>query len=425
MRSLISIIGCVLMALWLAGCSESDTTAGIEIGNPEITANNIRFTADFSVDYSEAKQISLAKSASADENVVIDTFRLTLTEVVSYCSYYSAVTVQLIRNNGLMLWPDEDDAGAVLPISFTEGEFVDEPFKNVNLRTDGLIKEIGVSFQVGMANKQNSIYGRIRKDDKEIPFVYEMSNIQLFELMYHYSQIDVQDSLMNLSVAFRVRRFVDGLDLTKAEVGENGVIRFSKTENTELWKSLNERFLPSFQALRYSYTDAAGKDDSAYVDDIWNELSGKINKNLVSNGNFSDRGNEWVFHTQFNGVADTAIIKENDSNVMRVHVTNGGDKSYSVQLLHENISIVEGATYKFIFTVWSDVETTITARLGNYNKSYETVGFQEHVQVKKSGQSFEVEFTAKVTEPFARLDLNLGKKEATFWIKDVQILRIK
>ena len=114
MRSLISIIGCVLMALWLAGCSESDTTAGIEIGNPEITANNIRLTADFSIDYSEAKQISLAKTASADEGVVIDTFRLTLTEVVSYCSFYSAVTVQLKPNNGLMLWPDEDDAGAVL-----------------------------------------------------------------------------------------------------------------------------------------------------------------------------------------------------------------------------------------------------------------------------------------------------------------------
>ena len=73
MRSLNSIIGCLLVALWFAGCSESDTTAGIEIGNPEI-AHNIGLTADFSIDYSDAKQISLAKEAAANEDVVIDTF---------------------------------------------------------------------------------------------------------------------------------------------------------------------------------------------------------------------------------------------------------------------------------------------------------------------------------------------------------------
>ena len=421
MRSLNSIIGCLLVALWFAGCSESDTTAGIEIGNPEI-AHNIGLTADFSIDYSDAKQISLAKEAAANEDVVIDTFRLTLTEVRSYCSFYAGMSVDL--ESGLVLWPYEDNPAAVLPISFTDGEFVKDAFENINLQTEGRLKEIGVSFEVNKKKGYNSIYGHIRKKDKKIPFVYELSDIQLFSLRYHYSQIDVQDSVVNLSVAFRVRRFVGGLDLTTATVGEDGIIHINKKENSDLWKSMNERFVPSFQALRYEYTNADGSSISDYVDDIWDEISAKKNKNLISNGSFKNGGEDWILHTQLNGAADTSIVQENKSSVMKVHVTKGGEYSYSVQLLHENVPVVAGATYKFVFTIWSNVKGTITARLGTYIR-YETNGFQEHVEVKTTGQSFEIEFSPEVTDPFARLDLNLGKSERTFWIKDVQLIRIK
>ena len=231
--------------------------------------------------------------------------------------------------------------------------------------------------------------------------------------------------MVNLSVAFRVHRFVDGLDLASAEVGEDGVIYINNTQNVELWESLNERFLPSFQALRFEYTDAMGKDYSDYVDDVWDKLSGKKNKNLVDNGNFKKGGEDWILHTQLNGAADTSVVKENGENVMQVHVTKGGGYSYSVQLLHENISVVAGATYKFVFTIWSDVEGIITARLGGYIYNDSTNGFQEHVNVTTTGQSYEKEFKAVRTDPFARLDLNLGKSERTIWIKDVQLIRIK
>ena len=422
MRSLSSIIGCVLVALWFVGCSESDSTAGIEIGNPEI-AQNIGLTADFSIDYSDAKPVSLAKAAAKDEKVVIDTFQLTLTEVRSFCSFYVGVSVN--QEDGLLLWPYEDDPAAVLPISFTDGEFVKDAFYNIDLKNDGFLKEIGVGFEVGKKKSVNSIYGRIRQNGKEIPFVYELNNFQVFKLLYNQSQIEVQDSAANLSVIFRVHRFVDGLDLASATVGEDGVIRFSKTENKDLWNSLNERFLPSFQAMRYSYTAADGKDYDGFVDDVWTAIAGQKNKNLISNGNFSEGGKNWIFHKQFNGAADTAIVKEKNSNVMKVHVTKGGNFSYSVQLLHENIPVIVGYTYKFVFTIWSDVEGEMTARLGNSIYNGETNGFQEHVKVSTSGKSFEIEFSPAETDPYARLDLNLGSRERTFWIKDVQLIRIK
>jgi hypothetical protein len=188
---------------------------------------------------------------------------------------------------------------------------------------------------------------------------------------------------------------------------------------------MNERFVPSFQALRYEYTNADGSSISDYVDDIWNEISAKKNKNLVSNGSFKESGEDWILHRQLNGAADTAIVKDDKSNAMRVHVTKGGEYSYSVQLLHENIPVVAGGTYKFILTVWSDVEGIITARLGGYIYNDSTNGFQEHVNVTTTGQSYQKEFKAVRTDPFARLDLNLGKSERTIWIKDVQLIRIK
>jgi len=421
MRSFGSIVGCVLVALWLVGCSGSESTSGIEIGNPEV--RNLAFSADFSIDYSEAKPIVLAKDASVDDEVVIDTFRLTLMDVKSYCSFYVGVSVDLER--GLVLWPYEDDSSATLPISFTDGDLVEEAFKDINLRTEGRLKEIGVAFQVKMNEKPNFIHGRIRKDGKEIPFAYDMSNIQLFELRYHYSQIDVRDSVVNLSVAFRVHRFVDGLDLASAKVSEDGVIYFSKTENEKLWQSLNERFLLSFQALRYEALHADGRDYNGYVDDTWDDLVGEKNRNLITNGDFAGPNQDWILLTQLNGVADTAIIKNKSSNTMRVHVTRGGEFSYSVQLLHENIPVVAEATYKFVFTAWSDVEGVVTARLGGYIYNDSTNGFQEHVNITTTGQSYEKEFKALRTDPFARLDLNLGKSERTIWIKDVQLIRIK
>lgn len=422
MRFLGSLIACLLVVLLYVGCSDSDSTAGIEIGNPEIASRNIGLTADFSIDYSDAKQIVLAKSASDDENVVIDTFRLTLTEVRSYCSFYVGVSV--LPEVGLELWPYADNRAAVLPISFTDGEVVEDAFANINLQAEGRLKEIGVSFQIERKKNYNAIYGRVRVNDEYVPFVYELSRFQLFSLKYHYSQIDVHDSMVNLSVAFRVHRFVDGLDLSSAEVNEDGVIRISKDSNEEIWEKMNDRFVPSFQALRYEYTNDDGKTVKDYVDDVLDDLNNVFYENVVTNGDFKKGDEDWIFLTQLNGAADMEIVKEEKSKVAKIHVTNGGDSLHSVQLLHENISVAKGAKYKFIFTIWSDVDTKMVARLGSYI-TYETIGFEDTLKVGKTGRSYEIEFTGEVTEPFGRLDLNLGAKEATFWIKDVQVFRIK
>ena len=415
-----SIAGLVLAMMVFVGCSNdkaSDTVAGIEIGNPALA-----LTADFSVDYSEVEQGSLKKSVEKDEPVLLDSFSMNLSEVRSFSSYYTAVSIN--PTEGLPIWPEEDSPEALLPISFTEGSSVEEPFKNIDLEDEGFLKEIGVSFKP--EGPSSVIRGRVLIDDEYVPFEYNLNGFQKMGLRYHFSQIErVSDSVANLSVVFHVRYWTRGVDFTKAEVSEDGTIYLDNENNIALWQKLNSSFVPSFRSLRYDYVDEQGKIVEDYVKDIWDGVIGSMSDNTITNGDFSAGLSGWIFFTQMRGEATAEIIEEKNGNhILEVDVTNGGTRSYSVQLIQEDVALVAGKKYKCVFTIWSNVEGQITARIGAYD-DYDTIGFQEHVTVGTSGKSVEIEFSPQESTPFARFELNLGNAVRKFFIKDVKIYRLE
>ena len=420
MRLVWSIVCCVLGMLAVVGCSSggnSDPIAGIEIGNPALA-----LTADFSVDYSEIETNALKKSAAKDEPMLLDSFSMSLFEVRSYSSYYVAVSID--PTEGLPLWPEEDAPETTLPISFTEGSSVVDPFKNINLEDEGYLKEIGVSFKPEAAN--SVIRGRVMVDGEYVPFEYDLNGYQRLKLRYHFSQIErVSDSVANLSVVFHVRYFVQNIDFSKATIDDDGVIYLNNANNAAIWNALNNNFVSAFRPLRYDYVDAQGNAGEDYIKDIWDGVVGAMSDNTIENGDFSKGLNHWIFFTQMNGEATANVVEEKSGDhYLKVVVTNGGKKSYSVQLIQEDIALVAGKKYKCVFTIWSDVEGQITARIGTYD-DYETVGFMEHPIVKTTGQSFEKEFSPSESTPFARFELNLGNIERTFYIKDVKIYRLE
>ena len=420
MRLVWSIVCCVLGMLAVVGCSSggnSDPIAGIEIGNPALA-----LTADFSVDYSEIETNALKKSAAKDEPMLLDSFSMSLFEVRSYSSYYVAVSVN--PTEGLPLWPEEDAPETSLSVSFTEGSSVVDPFKNINLEDEGYLKEIGVSFKPEAAN--SVIRGRVMIDSEYVPFEYDLNGYQRLKLRYHFSQIErVSDSVANLSVVFHVRYFVQNIDFSTATVDEDGVIYLNNANNAAIWNALNNNFVSAFRPLRYDFVDAQGNVGEDYVKDIWDGVVGAMSDNTIENGNFSKGMDHWIFFTQMNGEATANVVEEKSGDhYLKVVVTNGGKKSYSVQLIQEDVALVAGKKYKCVFTIWSDVEGQITARIGTYD-DYETVGFMEHPIVKTTGQSFEKEFSPSESTPFARFELNLGKMERTFYIKEVKIYRLE
>jgi hypothetical protein len=406
--------------LAVVGCSSggnSDPIAGIEIGNPALA-----LTADFSVDYSEIETNALKKSAAKDEPMLLDSFSMSLFEVRSYSSYYVAVSID--PTEGLPLWPEEDAPETSLSVSFTEGSSVVDPFKNINLEDEGYLKEIGVSFKPEAAN--SVIRGRVMIDSEYVPFEYDLNGYQRLKLRYHFSQIErVSDSVANLSVVFHVRYFVKNIDFSKATIDDDGVIYLNNANNAAIWNALNNNFVSAFRPLRYDYVDAQGNAGEDFVKDIWDGVVGAMSDNTIENGNFSKGMDHWIFFTQMNGEATANVVEEKSGDhYLKVVVTNGGKKSYSVQLIQEDIALVAGKKYKCVFTIWSDVEGQITARIGTYD-DYETVGFMEHPIVKTTGQSFEKEFSPSESTPFARFELNLGNMERTFYIKDVKIYRLE
>lgn len=443
-----ALAGLALVVSAMLGCSEGENTAGIEIGNPSIdpiakdttttpqrpvvVEPALALTADFSVDYSDFAPVALRKAAAKDESVVLDSFDLLLTGVRTYASYY----IYMPGYNaveGLSVWPSNTEDTDVcdtlnkscsMRVSFTEESFVDEAFRDIELLDGGFLKEIGVSFAPYTAD---DIYGRVKIDGEYVPFVYDLSNFGSLQLRYHYSQIEIDsvNNKANLSVVFRAKLFTDGVDFSQAVVSEDGVIYIDMKNNVDLWNELNDRFVPSFQPLRYDYTNAAGDDSTAYVADIWKGIAADVNENTLINGNFqSPFTTDWILVTQYGGKADTSLIVEKSGErIMNVNVIAGGDSSFSVQLIQENVALIAGVKYQCVFTIWSDIADSITARIGSYD-TYKTIGFSKHVYVGKSGESIQVEFTPEVSDPFARFELNLGKQKRKFWIKEVKVLRL-
>ena len=433
--------GLVLGVLLMAGCSNTVDTAGIEIGNPELANNDtipdtmqsLAFKAGFSIDYSDLNPVEeremsallrsspLARSASKNEPLIIDTLNLTLTEVRSYCSFY--VGISIVQSLGLVVWPYEDAPYVVLPVSFVDDELIDETFSSIDLQSEGRLKEIGVSFDINRKNYP-AVQGRVMIGDTYVPFVYEMSLFQMFSLRFHFSQIKVENRIANLSVAFYVRHFTDGVDLQSLAIDRDGVIRINSTSNVAVWEAFNERFVPSFGALRYEYLDDKGHSSSNYVDEILLDVAGDVGEDVVTDGKLNKLSTDWIFLTQFRGEADTAYVDVDDKHrAIEVDVTSAGQYSYSVQLLHENIPMLAGHKYKCSFSIKASEKGQITARIGSY-LTYETVGFEEHVSVTTSEQKFEVEFEPEVNDPFARFEFNLGGAVRKIWIRNLKITRL-
>ena len=410
-------VACVVSAF--VGCSSDDkSVAGIEIGNPSLA-----FTADFSVDYSQVETNSLSKtSAAKDEPLLLDTFALDFFEVRSYSSYYVPVSIDVAK--GVQLWPGEDLADSSLKVSFTDADMVDEPFKNIDLEDKGYLKEMGVSFRP--AKGMPKVYGKLLVKGKYVPVQYSLAWFKQFELRYHYSQIEkVSDSIANLSVVFYPRYFMDGVDLSDVKIAEDGVVYLDANHNASTWMELNQQFISSFRPLRYGFANTDGDIAEAYVLDIWEGIIGSMSDNTISNGDFSKDFYSWIIFDQFEGVSRASVEKEDSGDhYAQIQVTQGGKYSYSVQLIQENVALLAGKKYKCVFTIWSDVEGQITARIGAYD-DYETIGFQKHVNVGTSGKSVEIEFVPRESTPFARFELNLGGKERTFYIKDVKIFRLQ
>lgn len=431
MRAFFPLMAAVAIAL-IAGCSspsDGNKSAGIEIGNPSLA-----FSAHFVVDYNSSdsdftfiKTLSKA-SATAENSFVVDDLHLNLMRLSAYSSYYIYVNFDITQ--GLLLWPVSGDSSESVAVKFSDESGATDSslaaaLGNLKLDGDGLLKEIGLTMKADPDSSSSTVSGSMFLGNAAVPFEFRLSNIAQMELRYHRDQLvfDSADSSSSLTVRFHVPAWVSGLDLSGAVASPDGVVRFDSVNNVVLWDSLSARFLASFSCVHWITTALDGTTSDTYAAGALARYD-VIDSNWVTNGQFLNGGEGWILVQQLNGVADTAIVRESEASYyMRVSVVNPGLYSYSVQLIHEDVPVLQGRKYKLVFTAVADSADSITVRLGSYS-SYATVGFQKHIFIDSLWTSHEVEYTGLANDPFARLEFNLGSSASEFRIKDVKIYRI-
>lgn len=402
----------VLFALALLAC-ESSERAGIEIGNPQIYAH--AFKARFVVDYGFPG--ANRADSSGLPNVQIDGLELSLSRLAAYSSYYTYVSFNLA--DGLTLWPERSE-DSPMQIAFAEDSSGDErswdaAFGDVEIDDAGLLKEVGATF--APVDRKSRLTGSMLWNGTFVPFAFSLSGLDSLEVRYLKNQLDsTSNGAISLTVRFCVPAWTGDLPLSSAEK-DGDTVRFDASHNALLWDSLSARFGSAFSAkhriVRYSNGTLADSYDSELL-----ESFDVIDSNWVSNGRF-ESGLDWIFVEQLGGVADTGIA----NNIMTVRVVNGGTQTYSVQLIHEDIPLLENRKYKLIFTGVASSPASFTVRLGSYS-TYATEAFQKTVVMDTIWKSYEFEYTALVTDLFARLEFNLGKSPNRFDLKDVKIYRI-
>ncbi len=393
-------------AFLLMACSSSSDQAGIEIGNPEIQAHS--FSAHFFVDYG---------TGELADSVQLDGLKLSLSKLSAYSSYY--IYVSFNAEEGLTLWPDVA-SDAPMSIAFTEDSSTTledwmRAFGDISIDDGGLLKEIGAHFAPVVSAPQ--VTGSLKTGAKNVPFVFSLAGLDSFELRYVQDRLDTaENGAISLTVRFSVPNWTSGLSMTAATV-DGDTVRFDALHNTAIWDSLTVRFVKAFAASHYEVHYSNGLSEEEYSEELLSRYD-VIDSNWVSNGNF-ENGDDWILVHQLGGFADSSIA----NNTMTVNVTYPGPYSYSVQLIHEDIPLLEGRKYKLVFTAYAKDSANVTVRIGSYS-TYDTEAFQNHVTLEPIWKSYEFEYTALVDDLFARLEFNLGKNQTLYQIKDVKIFRI-
>lgn len=412
MRVLKSFFVGVLCVWTLLACESSDR-AGIEIGNPQVYAH--AFKARFVVDYGTSG--GTGTDPSGLSSVLIDGLELSLSRLAAYSSYYTYVSFNLA--DGLTLWPERPE-DSPMKIAFAEDSSGEESswdaaFGKIEIDDAGLLKEVGATFAPESGDSR--LTGSLLWNGSYEPFVFSLSGLDSLEVRYLKSQLDSSaNGTISLTVSFCVPVWTGDLPLSSAEM-DGDTVRFDALHNAVLWDSLTARFGSAFSAKHRIVRYLDGSLEDSY-DPEFLENFDIVDSNWVSNGSF-ESGRDWILVEQLGGTADTSIA----GNTMMVRVTNGGTQNYSVQLIHEDIPILENRKYKLVFTGVAASPSSFMVRLGSYS-TYATEALQKTFVMDTLWKSYEFEYTALVTDLFARLEFNLGKTVNRFDLKEVKIYRI-
>jgi hypothetical protein len=398
------------LALVSCGNKDSERT-GIEIGNPTVTVS-----AQFELASGDPIFTPLARVgtvATAVSEVVWTDLRLPLTEVRYFGSFYYYRPED--PTEGSKLWP-ATGLDTLLPIDILDGDTLDADFEDMNIPSRSYLKEVGLLFDFsswvykGTWCPPNAECGPV-----EVRFA---DSVQL-DLRFHHSQlVQVGDTgKLVLPVRFHPKILLESLDFSSISEDSMG-LRVIRLGSVDL-----ENMARSFNALRYKYRIGKSEMLSGVLPAALSEYD-KPNVDRILNGAFAEHGKNWILISQLGGSADTSF---SDGAVI-INIWEGGTQNYSIQWMQEDIELIQSRWYRLRFTAWSDKDSTLMmARVGRFYAPYDNLDLGNEdflAPLGKAPKIFEFEFSAKETNPFGRLEFNLGGYSRGVRIKDVSLVQL-
>jgi len=413
MRMKFLLLSLGLVSGIFVACSKGTTQAGIEVGNPSVTVS-----AEFNVVKGLPSYAPLARKAlyalTPDQMTWTD-LRLPLTQVRYFASYYYYMPTD--PNTGAALWPSSG-LDSLRPMDVLKGDTLVANFDEMDIPSRSYLKEIVLQFNLSKWTVRGNSCATTSSCQKvELNF----PDSTYLELRYHHDQLErVGDTgHVKLPVQFHAQVLLASVNLS----GANVIVSPDSVVHVYVDSSLLESFAQSFNALRYS----THKVNSHFTNFVLTPPAlvqyDSVGVNRVQNGDFSLHGANWIFLTELGGVADTSF----SSDGVNVKITGGGHVDYAVQWMQEDIELIQGRWYQLKFTAKADVDSTlILVRVGRYHAPYDNLDAANQdnlAPLSTVEKEFTFDFCAKETNPFGRLEFNLGNYVRSVTIKNVSLIQ--
>ncbi|HAA82764.1 MAG TPA: laminarinase, partial [Thermotoga naphthophila] len=142
----------------------------------------------------------------------------------------------------------------------------------------------------------------------------------------------------------------------------------------------------------------------------------------AEDGSINTEGN-WVFFTNSNGEGTARV----ENGVLVVEITNGGDHTWSVQIIQAPIRVEKLHKYRVSFRAKASSQKNIGVKIGGtagrgwtaYNPGTDESGGMVF-ELGTDWQKYEFEFVMRQeTDENARFEFQLGRYTGTVWIDDV------
>ena len=189
----------------------------------------------------------------------------------------------------------------------------------------------------------------------------------------------------------------------------------------QTWIDINTDLLEGTQQY-FSVTavNKAGEESAFSNCETTRILGAGPGENMVDNGDFENGFDHWAWWLQ-DADADYDVTGDQLHFIIR----NGGNANWNIQAIYPGIVLIKGHTYRFEFDAWADMNRVVWFDVGKNGDPWTDFSKIGGIALTRKKKNHAYEFTMNdITEPNARIVLNVGSHDADVYVDNVSLIRI-